>query len=48
MQLPNGFPIAQADWDKTPLSVQAVVVALWQENQTLKHQLTRLQVEVSK
>lgn len=48
MQLPNGFPIAQADWDKTPLSIQAVVVALWQENQTLKHQLTRLQVEVSK
>jgi hypothetical protein len=39
MNLPAGLPIPQEDWDKTPLSVQAVVIALWQKNQMHKRQL---------
>jgi len=47
MNLPPGLPIPQEDWERTPLSVQAVVVALWQENQVLKQQVASLQQQVS-
>lgn len=46
MNLPADFPITLGEWDKTPLSVQSLAVALWQENQSLKDQLAHLQVEV--
>jgi len=48
MNLPAGFPIIQGEWDKTSLSVQAVVLALWQENHILKQRLACMQVEVDK
>lgn len=44
----TNIPVIQEEWNKTPLSVQAVVLMLWQENQVLKNQLARLQVEVDK
>ena len=47
MNLPPGLPIPQEDWERTPLSVQAVVIALWQENQLLKQQVVSLQQQVS-
>ena len=43
MNLPPGLPIPQEDWERTLLSVQAVVIALWQENQLLKQQVASLQ-----
>jgi len=46
MKLPPGLPISQEGWEQTPLSVQAVVVALWQGNQVLKEQVTVLQKQV--
>ncbi len=48
MNIHSDIPIIQGDWNVTPLSVQAVVLALWQENQSMKQQLGRLQVEVEK
>jgi transposase len=48
MDLPSGLPILQSDWDKTPPTVQAVVIALWQENQMLKQQVAILQNQVTK
>ena len=47
MNLPSGLPIPQEDWERTPLSEQAVVIALWQENQLLKQQVASLQQQVS-
>ncbi len=47
MNLPPGLPIPQEDWDKTPLSVQAAVIALWQENQMHKRQVAELQNQVA-
>jgi hypothetical protein len=47
MNLPPGLPIAQEDWDRTPFSVQAVVIALWQENQGLKQQVATLQEQLA-
>jgi transposase len=47
MNLPPGLPIPQEDWDCTPLSVQAVVIALWQENQGLKQQVAALQEQMA-
>jgi transposase len=47
MNLPPGLPIPQEEWERTPLSVQAVVIALWQENQLLKQQVASLQQQVS-
>jgi transposase len=47
MNLPPGLPIPEEDWDCTPLSVQAVVIALWQENQALKQQVAALQEQVT-
>lgn len=47
MILPGGLPIAQEDWDRTPVSVQAVVSALWQEKQTLQQPVVALQKQVA-
>jgi len=48
MSLLAEVPIIQEEWDKTPLSVQAVMLALWDENQVLKQQMAHLQVEMGK
>ena len=37
------MPIPREDWDRTPPSVQAIVIALWQENQALKQQVAALE-----
>jgi len=46
MEMPPGLPIIIQDWAATPLSVQAVLTWLWQENQTLQKQVEALQAEV--
>jgi len=48
MSLLAEVPIIQEEWDKTPLSVQAVMLALWQENQELKQQVAHIRVEMGK
>ena len=48
MSLLAEVPIIQEEWDKTPLSVQAVMLALWQENQSLKQQLAHIRVEMER
>jgi transposase len=48
MKLPPGLPIPPEDWEQTPLSVQAVVVMLWEENELLKTQVAQLQKQVGK
>jgi len=47
MNLPPGLPITLEDWENTPLSVRAVVIALWQENQGLKQHMVELQNRVA-
>jgi len=47
MNLPDGMLIPPEDWVRTPLSVQAVVIALWQENRLLKQQVASLQQQVN-
>ena len=46
MNLPAGLPITPEDWEKTPPSVQTLVIMLWEENQILKEQVSRLQTQV--
>ena len=46
MEMPPGLPILPQDWVQTPISVQAVVVMLWQENQMLKAQVKEMQQQV--
>jgi len=48
MNLPPGWSISVEEWEQTPLSVQAMVVLLWQANQTLQQQVATLQAEVEK
>src|SRR3989337_798681 len=47
MNLPASLPIPQEDWERTPLSVQAVVIAFWQENHLFKQQVGSLQQQVN-
>jgi transposase len=47
MKQPAELRIQPEDWEKTPLSVQAVVGMLWEENQMLKGQMGQLQKQVS-
>jgi hypothetical protein len=42
MKLLADVPITQEAWERTPLEVQAVIVALWSENQALKQQIVSL------
>lgn len=44
--MPTGLPITAQEWVKTPPSVQAVLVLLWQDNRKLKEQVMKLQAEV--
>jgi len=46
METLPGLPIMFEEWEKTPLMVKAVVIALWEENQTLKRQVTVLESQV--
>ena len=46
MKCPPEMPIPEKEWGATPLSVQAVVIGLWSENQILKEQVGRLQKQV--
>lgn len=48
MQLPPELPISTEDWEKTPVTVQAVISLLWEENQALKVQMVQLQNQVEK
>ncbi len=48
MKLPPGLPITAEDWEKTPASVQAVIVMFWEDNQKLKEQVEKLLERVSK
>jgi transposase len=48
MNLPPELPITAEDWEKTPATVQAVIILHWQENQTLKEQVVSLQNQVMK
>jgi len=47
MPLPPELPISEEDWNHTPLAVQVVVIALWQQVQTLQAQVVTLQAEVA-
>jgi transposase len=44
--MPPELPISAEDWENTPTTVQAVVLLLWRENQTLREQVTKLQNQV--
>lgn len=48
VQLPPELPISAEDWEKTPPAVQAVVIALWQENQALRARVAALEAEVTR
>ena len=48
MNLPPEVSIPAEDWERTPRSVQAVLVALWQENQAFKQQIAELRAELEK
>jgi len=43
MKKPEDLPINPKDWEATPLSVQTVVVMLWQERQVMGEQIKQLQ-----
>jgi transposase len=47
MDMPAGSPLTREDWEQTPLSVQAVLIMLRQENQTFKQQVFELQKQVN-
>lgn len=47
MPRPSDLPITEEDWNQTPPAVQAVVIALWQQVQTLQAQVAALQAEVA-
>jgi transposase len=47
MLLPPELPISEEDWNHTPPAVQAVVIALWQQAQSLQAQVTLLQAQVA-
>src|SRR5664279_5467614 len=48
MNCPPEVPITPEEWEKTPASVQAVIVKFWQDIQTLKLQVEKLQERVNK
>jgi hypothetical protein len=47
MLLPPEIAVSEEDWNHTPAAVQAVVIVLWQQVQTLQTQVTTLQAEVA-
>jgi len=48
MNCPPEVPITPEDWEKTPASVKTVIVKFWQDIQTLKEQVDKLQERVNK
>jgi len=48
MDLPSGLPIPQEDWERTPISVQVVLITLWQVNGSLKPQATMQQEQIAR
>jgi transposase len=48
MDLPSGLAIPQEDWERTPISVQVVLITLWQENSTMKTQIAMLQGQIAR
>ncbi len=48
MKLPPELSIPEEDWERTPRSVQVVLLALWQENLMLKQQIAELRAELEK
>jgi len=48
MNLPAEVSIPAEDWERTPPSVQAVLLGQWQENQAFKQQIAKLQAELEK
>ena len=46
MNLPPELPISAEDWGNTPAAVQAMVILLWRENQTLREQVAKLENRV--
>ncbi|UCC88990.1 MAG: IS66 family transposase [Anaerolineales bacterium] len=47
LNLPPGLSVFPEDWDRTPVSVQVVIIALWQENQAFKPQVMALAEQVA-
>jgi transposase len=47
MLLPPELSILEEDWNRTPPTVQVVVIALWQQVQALQAQVVTLQAEVT-
>jgi transposase len=47
LNLPPGLSIPPEDWDRTPASVQVVLITLWHENQALKQQVAALEEQVA-
>jgi hypothetical protein len=45
---PSEMAIPEEDWERTQPSVQAVLLALWQENRTFKGQMAGAQAELEK
>lgn len=41
-----GLPISVEDLKNTPVTVQMVMILLWQENQTLKEEVAKLKMQV--
>ena len=48
MNLPPELPISAEDWEKTPATVQAAVILLWEENLALKAQMVQMQNQIEK
>ena len=48
MNLTPELPISAEDWEKTPTTVEAVVILLWEENQALKAQMVQMRNQIEK
>lgn len=48
MDLPVDLEIIREEWDKTPRSVQAALIVLWQENQILRRRVAKIEGEMGK
>jgi len=46
LNLPPGLSLPPEDWDRTPLSVQVVLLAFWHANQGFKQQVTALEEQM--
>jgi hypothetical protein len=47
LKVPSGLPISPQDWERTPPSVQVVVMALGRESQAFKEQVTVLEEQIA-